>query len=319
MFLVVDDILNLKHIKVEGKTDDIELVFNNGSNVFVQAKSQLDPYNTSNTNKHLENGLKTLVNTSQQSEYSSLCYGTNINNPFVIKKFEALFSGGPTKHSFNELPSDLQNKIKKTVDKVSNKEKLSLANFDLSKLQIITLPFYGEDDNTRYRYINDKLLNFLGTIGLNKLAAMRIIDHFFLEFNRNSSKSINIEKKDLAWSIIVFSLDNNEDDFFEEFDIDMAEEDAIQNLYTDFIEHKSLEFTFLNEVRHDFTDLYSKRKIGSRRDSTKNFINRTVNEYEKKLFHGQTSEFSHAVTKFILWKILKKRLTIDRIGKEIGL
>lgn len=319
LFLIADDIANLKHVKVEGKTEDIELVYKDGSNVFIQSKSQLNPYSTSNSNKHLKNGIKTLINASQKNEYSHLLYGTNISNPFVLKKFAALFSGGPTNHSFNELPIELKNKTIKIVNKVAKEEKLSLANFDYNRFSVITLPFYGDDDNTRYRFVKEKILYFLDKIGLNGIQSNKIFNNFLFDFTKNPVKSINIEKEDLAWSIIIFALDTNNDEFFEEFDLDIAEEDAIQNIYTNFIERKSLEFTLLTEVRQNFIELYSSGTLGTKRGSTVNFINKTAEVYEKKLFYDETTDLTLAVTKFILWKILKKRKIVERISKEIGL
>lgn len=87
LFFVSKDLKNLEKVKVEGRTEDIELYYEDGRTVFIQAKSQRDPFSSSNTNKHLTNAMKTLVNTSLKSEYTTLYYGTNISNPFVYKEF----------------------------------------------------------------------------------------------------------------------------------------------------------------------------------------------------------------------------------------
>lgn len=319
LFFVVDDIKNLESVKVEGKTEDIELVYNNGSTIFIQAKSQLDPYNSNTTNLHLKNGIKTLINTSQENEYTYLIYGTNINNPFVYREFVSLFAGNPTNYSFNELPKKIQDKIIKNANSVAKNEKLSLKNFDYNRLRILTLPFYGEEDKTRYRFIKEKILSFLDAIGLTGTQADRIFNSFLLDFTKNASKSISLQKEDLAWTIIIFTLDVRNDEFFEEFDLGIAEEDAIENIYGSFIEQKSLDFSLLNEVGGHFKELDKLGMFDSNRAAPREFINITVAYYEKKIFFEELDQLTPSVTKYILWKILKKRRTIERLSREVGI
>lgn len=319
LYFVANDIKNLESVKVEGKTEDIELVYKGGRNIFIQAKCQLDPFSTTTTNQHLQNGLKTLVNASQQTDYSTLFYGTNINNPFVFKQFESLFSGSPTDYSFNELPEKIQKKIINSVNQVAKTDSLSLENFDYAKLRIITLPFYGDDDNTRYRFIKEKLLFWLSRIGLDSIQSNRIFESLLLEFTKNSSKSVSIKKEDLAWIIIIYALDTHNDEFFDEFNLDISEEDAINNMYANFIERKSIDFTLLNEVGQHFKNLVKNGEINSRRTALTEFINKTVDYYEDKIFFDQSNELTKSITKFILWKILKKRQKIERLSLEVGL
>lgn len=155
LFIVAQNLKNLKSIKVEGKTEDIEILYENQEMIYIQAKSQLDPYSISNTNKHLKDALKTLINASQNNNYASLVYGTNIANPFVFQKFSTMFVNSPTIYSFSQLPEKIKDKIKSYIFKVSQQEKLDLSNFDINRLIIRTFPFFGDDDQTRYRFIGE--------------------------------------------------------------------------------------------------------------------------------------------------------------------
>ncbi|MDE1549489.1 hypothetical protein [Jeotgalibaca caeni] len=319
LFYIIDDIKKLEKVKVEGKTEDIELEYHTGEKIYIQAKSQLDPFSNSNADKHLRNALKALINTSQKCEYTHLIYGTNISNPFVYKGFNQLFSGYPTNYSFNELPNKIKEKIEKNIIKVASEEKLSLELFNYDKLRIITLPFFGDHDDTRYRFVKEKVFVFLSKIGLNMVEANRIYKVFLLDFTKNASKSIHIDKEDLAWTIIVCALDTSDDEFFDEFDLDIGQQDEIERRYEGFIDRKTLDFSLLNEVEQHFKEMHLKKCFTINRTAPKEFINRTVDYYEKKIFFKESNDLTKDVTKFIIWKILKKRKLILRLSKEVGL
>lgn len=319
LFIVSQDLKKLKSIKVEGNTEDIEIAYENQDMIYIQAKSQLDPYSTINSNAHLKDALKTLINASQKNCYSSLAYGTNIANPFVFKQFSTLFANTPTKYSFTEMPDKIKQKIEKYAKQVAKEKKLSLVNFDFDRLEIRTLPFFGDDDQTRYRFVKEHVMSFLSSIGLTQSQSNRVFDNYQLDFVKNPSKSIAMEKSDITWPIIIFALDPISDEFFEEFDLDIGEEDAIETTYAEFIEKKSIEFTFINHVTQQYREYIRRKKYTSRRTAPKDFIESTADYYEEKLFFSESIDTSNAVTKYILWNILKKIKLIERLDKEVGL
>lgn len=319
LYFASQDLKSLSRIKVEGPTEDIELFYEDGSSTFIQAKSQLDPYSSSNTNLHLKNAIKTLIDASTKTDYSLLYYGSNISNPFVFKEFSNLFLTGPTDYSFHELPDKIKDKIKKYVDETANNENLSLNNFDYNRLRITTLPFYGDNDDTRYRLIRHSVEILLETLGLKSPQINNVFTHYQLLFTQNSSKAIDIKKVDLAWPIIIYSLDTTSEEFFSEFDLDVSEEDAIENIYEDFIEKKSLEFTLFNEVSNEFLAFTKSESYQNKRSAAKEFIEKNCSDYSKKLFFGELDEMSEPVTQLILWKIIKKIRVIRKLSKEVGL
>ncbi len=282
LFIVSQNLKDLKSIKVEGKTEDIEISYKNQEMIYIQAKSQRDPYSSSNTNKHLKDALKTLINASQTNSYAYLVYGTNIANPFVFQKFSTMFSNSPTKYSFSELPDKIKDKIQSYGLKIAQQEKLDISNFDVNRLIIRTLPFFGDDDRTRYRFIKESVTEFLTNIGLSNAQAARVFENYQLDFAKNPSKSIALEKGDLTWPIVIFALDPVNDDFFEEFDLDMGEEDAIENTYSEFIERKSIDFHFINQVVQQYRDYLKSKNYTSKRTAPKSFIEEYANYYEKK-------------------------------------
>lgn len=319
LYFASKDLKSLSRVKVEGPTEDIELFYEDGRSTFIQAKSQLEPYNSSNTNSHLKNALKTLIDATSKTDYSVLYYGSNISNPFVFKEFSGLFGVGATDYSFNELPPKIKAKIEKYVHEVSISENLSLDKFDYNRLRITTLPFFGDDDETRYRVIKQRVENLLDSLGLKSPQINSIFTHYQLLFTQNSSKKINIYKKDFAWPIIVYSLDTTSDEFYEEFNLDVSEEDAIESIYTGFIEKKTLEFTLFNEVSNHFLDFTESKSYQNKRNAAREFIDKHCLYYSRKIFYGKLDDMSEPVTQLILWRIIKKIKVIKRLNKEVGL
>lgn len=320
LFFVSRNLKDIKRIKVEGPTEDIEIFYDNGEIVFIQAKSQLDPFSTANSNIHLENALKTLINASLKSNYSQLYYGSNISNPFVFKEFSSLFLGGPTNYSFNELNEKIKNKIIKYVNKNSKEHKLSLSQFDYNRLRMCTLPFYGDDDNTRYRYTREKLENFLTPLGVKSSVINRTFDHYQLLFYKNPSRSLSITKEKLAWPIIIFSLDENNEKFYDDYDINIVEIDAIENIYEDFIESKTIDFPLINDISNKFSDFITSGNYSSRIKSVEEFIDQHYLYFFESIFLNETLDIvTETVTKLILWKIIKKQRVIQKLRKEVGI
>lgn len=87
----------------------------------------------------------------------------------------------------------------------------------------------------------------------------------------------------MTWPIVIFALDPVNDDFFEEFDLDMGEEDAIENTYSEFIERKSIDFHFINQVVQQYRDYLKSKNYTSKRTAPKSFIEEYANYYEKNI------------------------------------
>lgn len=62
--LILEDIENVQKIRVEGRTEDIEITLNDGSFIFSQAKALADPSSTKNVKKKLSDGLGTAKSSS---------------------------------------------------------------------------------------------------------------------------------------------------------------------------------------------------------------------------------------------------------------
>jgi hypothetical protein len=316
---VMKEIKNLKYFKVEGKTEDIELYYYNKPPKFIQSKSKMKPHEDLNVNTHLKNGLKTLINLSQTEDYSKLVYGTNIENPFLYKQYSSWFSGGVTEYSYDELPNKIQLKIQKYIAESANENNFSLENFDFNRLFFLRFPFFGEDDETRYRFVKNRFEKIMDGINLKPIQVSRIFDKLLLDFKNNSSKEIVLEKTEIAWIIVFSAIEGEDERFFEEFDVHYADEEILLNSFGTFVEGKTHDYNLFNEITEHFLKLSKERYFSNTRNSTKEFVEDFSPNYESKIFFTETSEQTLLLTKYILWKILTDFRKIQRINKEVGL
>ena len=91
--LMLEDIENVQKVRVEGRTEDIEITLTDGEFVFSQAKALSDPSSTKNVRKKLADGLGTLNQAAKQSGVCKLIYITNAYDPLADKKSMPSFYG----------------------------------------------------------------------------------------------------------------------------------------------------------------------------------------------------------------------------------
>lgn len=114
--LMLENIKDLKSLRLEGEKEDIELYLNDGSFIFAQAKSVVQSSTDfRNVKKNLKKALVTLSEASEKSkDIRELIYITNSPNPLSDKTSMSLFIGH-THRTFNELPKSSQKIIKESL------------------------------------------------------------------------------------------------------------------------------------------------------------------------------------------------------------
>ena len=125
--LMLEDIVNVQKVRVEGQSEDIEITLTDGEFVFSQAKALADPSSTKNVRKKLSNGLRTLNQAAKQSGVHKLIYITNAYDPLADKKSMPSFYGQSRKPY-----AALMDSAKKVIDNILTKENYS--DIDKSKL-----------------------------------------------------------------------------------------------------------------------------------------------------------------------------------------
>lgn len=234
-------------LKVEGKNEDIEIILKDNKKIYAQAKSKqiIDYNNKRDYISKLKKALNSLSDVKDDNT-ESLIYINNLEpHPLNVNSREF------------ELVSFLSYKELSTNSKliIDNQLKLLKKEIDREKLIIAKVPFYGNDISTRHRFINAEIEKFLAVISSDLIPySKRLLEMWESEFLQNATESninININKTDVLWKLIVFKIENNSSDKYEE-KMQIDEEDYYDALdkYEKIINYKEASFETYNKISH---------------------------------------------------------------------
>ena len=313
--LMLEDIENVQKVRVEGRTEDIEITLTDGEFVFSQAKALSDPSSTKNVRKKLADGLGTLNQAAKQSGVCKLIYITNAYDPLADKKSMPSFYGQSRKPY-----ASLTDSAKKVIDNILTKENYN--DIDKSKLFVYTLPFEN-DLNDRYKVVIEKVKDFIASIKSNLSgSAQDVLDIWQQQLFENATlhdTAIVLTKKDIMWPLIVVMCDDGfrANPFSEDFDDGIYVYDEISSKYKSFISCKCQKFTFATRVLSDYQD-YVSVKTGN--DRIIEFINNQWSTYlDEFTSDGNTEELLNRLVKIILFQLLRQRYLINEVKKKVKL
>ena len=110
--LMLDNIKDLKSLKLEGNYEDIELTFNNGDIVLAQAKAVVNSsYDFRNVRQNLNKALKSLSEGCRKTGSQKAIFITNSPNPFNDDESKSVFCG-LSRRKFCDIPPSAQNIIR---------------------------------------------------------------------------------------------------------------------------------------------------------------------------------------------------------------
>lgn len=324
ILLALKHIKDLESVKVEGNIDDIELYLKDNKRIFAQAKSQEDPTPGSNTLTKLKDALRTLVNATNQSDYEKIIYISNIMNPLKSKDLDYFWGHQFTIYSYTELNNQAKQIIDNYVINLVENQHVDISSFDYNKLKICVFPFFGEDDETRYRIIYEAVKNFLASAKVSAPdgIAEDVINYWQSIFFQNSAtRNVKLQKEDLIWPVVVIeSTKSYYNDFFEDYDL--GEIDEINRKYSAFINKKTEQFEFITQVINDFnvfTNRNSNRKLKGRQAFEK-FLETKWRNYDSLIINDLVEpEIKEGVSKLVIIKILRNRYTINSVKEAAGL
>lgn len=312
IILLLDNIKAAEQIRVEGKTEDIEITLENNRKLYSQAKSVIDSDNYKNVSQKLADALTTLNTAAQDPNCENLIYVTNSPNPLNDTKTMGTFYGH-TRKEFKDLP---QNCKKKIFDTISKK---SLTSFDVNKLSIHVFPFFTDDREERYKEVRSAISWFLHNIDADLSSiTMDIMDIWQNEFFENCTDKdhlITIKKSEFIWPIIVIkSRIGSSDDCFDE--IDESEWDELKRKYKRLIDNRVDRFQFAVRILADYQDY----KPDNSKDKLKSFIANKWEDYKNEFSNcGLSDVIIEPLIKIIICKILKNKYTINEVRKKVGL
>lgn len=145
----------------------------------------------------------------------------------------------------------------------------------------------------------------------------------FLFNATNSDISINLNKNQIIWPIIVLNSQLSEEDktfqnLIEKFEMDEEGIGLVLHQYSNFINKQIEKFSFVMKVNNEY-EIYKKNKIGVARQ-TISFINNNWTDYLYLVdLDTIEEEVKEVLVKIILSKILNQKQMIKKIKQEVNL
>ncbi|OXT15829.1 hypothetical protein B9K06_18780 [Bacillus sp. OG2] len=322
ILLALKNIKNLDSLKVEGNIDDIELYLKDNKRIFAQAKSQEDPTPSSNTLTKLKDALKTLINATNQSEYEKIIYISNIMNPLKNNDLNNYWGNYFSIYLYTELNNQAKEIIDHYINSVFKNFQLDISNLDYNKLEICAFPFFGQDNETRYKIIYEAVNKFLVSAKINSPhgVAQDVMDFWQNIFFQNAAtRNVELKKEELVWPIVILESSNsNYNDFFDDFDL--GEIDEINRKYSAFINKKTEQFEFVTQVITDFNEFRNANRRLKGKQALEEFVESKWQLYDSIIINEMVEpEIKEGVAKLVIIKIIKNRFTINSVKEAAGL
>lgn len=312
--LMLENILDLKSLRLEGESEDIELKLNDNEYILAQAKAVVKSCEDfSNVRANLKKSLISLSEGAKKTNTGKLILITNSPNPLNEDLSRNIFLGNAHR-DYNSLPQS----SKKIIDDYLKKIEQPL---DTSKFMIQILPFETDNEIERYKMIRQAVDDFVGSISLNvpgignKL--MKIWQNDIFKNGGKKDVEIKLTKNDIIWPVIVLATDIEriDEDFIDYFDSGLYDE--IIYKYKDLIETYCERCEFFIKVLSDYQAFESSKKNS---EKSIDFALKKWKDYQDEFeLLNADEELKEGLIKVVLYNIVKNRRVIDRIKREVRL
>ncbi|WKF84160.1 dsDNA nuclease domain-containing protein [Lacticaseibacillus pantheris] len=312
LYLFLSNIKQTKWINVEGQ-DDIDIMYVDGSMHFYQAKEvhdtekQIPAAEFRKSISVLSDDTNSAVNSEQIKD---LAIVTNTNRPFGATS-EKPFRSEYMKVLFPNLTVDnrkkLRNYLKTAIKKVAQGKKAELQRFDVKRLSVIKIQYFGDDEKSRLQLLYKTVLEILEQSPIPSDWAGQLMETWRLLLTGVTPfPSTKITKQHFISHTEATLLDHPEfDGFFEEFNVSIENEDYIKSQYHSYLEIISSDFSIISDVETSFVEFKADNR-GLRHNQLKNkFVNDFSHVIAGKL--GLNMEPRNLeIAKLITWSIIKK-------------
>ncbi|MGN0476276.1 MAG: hypothetical protein ACI4HM_02955 [Ruminococcus sp.] len=313
IFLLLDNIKEVKAVRMEGASEDIELTMNNGSQIMAQAKGIVKGSSDfSNVRRNLKKAIETLSSADNKS-VEQLILITNSKNPLKEDTSKSFFYGPPVAVGYN----DLSEEAKKVIDNIV--ERLDVP-FDKNKFQIYYFMFETDNLRTRYAVIEEKVKDFINQLNLGQvLSATELLQVWQNDLFHNGSQTdttIKLSKKEIVWPVIVLTLGKQlPSEYIEDYDQGFINEITAQ--YSYLINTISEQYNTITKIIFDYN---SSNYNLSMKERARKFVADKWKDYISVFsFESLNEEVQEAVTKVILAKVIQQRYLIDNISRGVSL
>lgn len=311
--LMIENIEDLKSLRLEGNLEDIELELKNNQYILAQAKSvEKSSSDFRNVRKNLKNALITLSEGSQKVNVKQLILITNSPNPLNEKN--PIIFWADAHRDFSSLPDSSKAIIKKYIDQINKP-------LDIDKFMIQILPFETDNDKEKYKVVKRVIDDFVGDLNLNIPGlGKKLMNIWHEEIFKSGTKkdaSIKLNKKDVVWPIMVIATDIERcDDQFAEY-FDSGTYDEIVRQYKDTIDSHCERCEFFIKVLCDYNEYETSKKLSEKcLDFAMNKWKDYLAEFEIENIGEETLQ---ELIQIILYTIVRNRNMINKIKKGVKL
>lgn len=313
IFLLLDNIKEVKAVRMEGASEDIELTMNNGSQIMAQAKGIVKGSSDfSNVRRNLKKAIETLSSADNKS-VEQLILITNSKNPLKEDTSKSFFYGPPVAVGYNDLSEEAKNVIDNIVERLD-------VPFDKNKFQIYYFMFETDNLRTRYAVIAEKVKDFINQLNLGQvLSATELLQVWQNDLFHNGSQTdttIKLSKKEIVWPVIVLTLGKQlPSEYIEDYDQGFINEITAQ--YSYIINTISEQYNTITKIIFDYN---SSNYNLSMKERARKFVADKWKDYISVFsFESLNEEVQEALTKVILAKVIQQRYLIDNISRGVSL
>ena len=310
IMLMLKNIEKASKVKVEGKSEDVEITFADGKILMSQVKAVVTPDDYSHVKEKLDAGLRTLNNAAKSSDVEQLVFITNSPNPFNDTTTMFKFSSPINIVPFSELPTSCRQAI-------NNIRSSKGYNFDTALLTVCVMQFHGENEDERYKVLTTLTTEFLNHIGVYKITTSNLLALWQHSFAVNASQPTTfITKKQMIWPIIAIICEVGEGDA-ELADYDDGEVADILQKYRSVINNNSERFEFVSCIINDYNDFQPELKSKER---TKEFIEKKWENYKNSFdLRSADQTIKKMIIRLTVANVLRGRKFITDIKGKVKL
>lgn len=312
--LMLENIKELQSLRFESENEDIDIELYSGDHVLAQAKAIVSSSTDfSHVQRNLKNALKSLSEGSRKVQTKKLILITNSPNPLNEDVSRSLF-WGPAHRGFSTLPESSQKIITDYLSQIDQP-------LDADQFVIQVVPFETDDDSERYKAVMQSINDFIGELKLDIPGIGKQLHRVWCgELFKNGSKKnakITLSKKSLIWPIIVIATDieRTDRDFVERFD--SVQYDEVVRRFRETIDYCCERVEFFTKILFDFNEY---KNFGTRNEKTINFVEECWGNYSSEFeCGGIDSTTAEALSKVVVYNVIRRRYDIDKIKKGVSL
>ena len=312
--LMLENIKELQSLRIESENEDIDIELHSGKHILAQAKAIVNSSTDfKNVRNNLKKALESLSEGSRKVETEKLILITNSPNPLNENDSRFLF-WGPSRRRFDTLPNSSQEIISGYLSQI--KQPLDTAQFIIQ-----VIPFETDDDSEKYKAVMQSINDFIGDLRLDIPGIGRQLHKVWCGdvFKNGTKKDVEIKlsKNSLIWPIIVIATDIERIDrtFIERFDSVLYDE--VVRRFRETINSCCERVEFFTRILYDF-NCYA--NTGATKDKTINFVFDCWQDYSPEFdVDGIEPDTIEALTKVVIYNVLRRRFDIEKIKKGVSL